>query len=259
MNNANIELVADVAAQLAGMILANGGETSRAEETAGRIASAFDCHMDVIALPTGLTMTVSRDSARASTIIRVGQQRVDLNMLEKVNAISRELTEGRKTLPQAREELKKLKNLSPPKDIISVLAAGGSAAMFSLMFGGGWFEFVTAGAVCALIQILLNALPESTGTTLKCFITGVLSAALALAACTLKDDANVSLAVWSITMPHLPGLAFTNGIRDAMHGDMVSGGARLTDAVMRALVLAGGAGMVIWCYLRLGGVSAWLM
>ncbi|MBQ8953922.1 MAG: threonine/serine exporter family protein, partial [Clostridia bacterium] len=102
-------------------------------------------------------------------------------------------------------------------------------------------------------------LPDQAGMSLSCLIGGFLSAALALAAASLCGRGNVSLIIWSIMMRQLPGLAFSNGIRDSMRGDMVSGGARVSDAVMRAVVLAGGAGIAMWCYLRLGGAATWLM
>ena len=85
----------------------------------------------------------------------------------------------------------------------------------------------------------------------------MLIAALTILAVSLVGRGNISLIVWSIMMPLLPGLAFTNGIRDSMHGDMVSGGARISDAVMRAVVLAAGAGVAMWAYIQLGGSVTW--
>lgn len=43
-------------------------------------------------------------------------------------------------------------------------------------------------------------------------------------------------------MPFLPGLALTNSFRDTMAGDLVSGGARLGETMVRAAALAFGAG-----------------
>ncbi|MBO4297581.1 MAG: threonine/serine exporter family protein [Clostridia bacterium] len=248
------------AAQLAAsLILENGGETYRAEETAGRIGQAFGCNMDIIALPTGLTMTVAKGGESASSIARISRRTVDLSKLEAVNAVSRALTAHSIDLDEGAKRLEKIRDAKTPGGWGSVLAAGGSAAMFAVMFGGGWFEFLVAGLVSAAIQALLIFVPDQGGVPLGCLLGGFLAAALALVAASVCGRGNVSLIVWSIMMPQLPGLAFTNGIRDSMRGDMVSGGARITDAVMRAVVLAGGAGVAMWCYLRLGGAATWLM
>jgi uncharacterized membrane protein YjjP (DUF1212 family) len=39
-------------------------------------------------------------------------------------------------------------------------------------------------------------------------------------------------------MPFLPGLAFTNGVRDYMAGDLLSGNSRIAEAALFALSIA---------------------
>ena len=253
-----MQRVVSVAKEAASLILANGGETYRAEETASRIGRAFGYDMDIIAFPTGLTMTVSKDGESASSIARVRSRTVDLTKLEQVNGVSRALASHEMTLEAAEQTLGAIARAKGPGGWRSVLAAGGSAAIFAVMFGGGWFDFLIAGLVGAAVQVALLRIPEQAGSSLGCLIGGFLAAALALAAAAICGRGNISLVIWSIMMPQLPGLAFTNGIRDSMRGDMVSGGARVSDAVMRAVVLAGGAGIAMWCYLRLGGAATWL-
>ena len=254
-----LQKVVCVAKEAASLILANGGETYRAEDTANRIGRAFGYDMDIIALPTGLTMTVSKGEESASSIARVRSRTVDLTRLERVNSVSRALANHEMTLDEAARTLRDIAEAKSSGGWSGILAAGGSTALFALMFGGGWLEFIIAGLVGAVVQAVLIRMPEQGASSLSCLIGGFLAAALALAAATLCGGGNVSLIIWSIMMPQLPGLAFTNGIRDSMRGDMVSGGARVSDAVMRAVVLAGGAGIAMWCYLRLGGAVTWLM
>ena len=257
-----MERIEDIceAAKLASVIvLASGGETYRAEETADSIGRAFGCEMEIVALPTGLNMTIARDGESLSSTVRVKQRTVDLKKLDEVNGISRALYAGAMPLDEARRRLKALHLPSPGSRVRRALLAGGSAAMFAVMFGGGWFEFLVAGLVSCLVQTVLEFIPDRDSMSLSCLVAGFLSAALALTAYTLRGGGSAGLVIWSIMMPYLPGLAFTNGIRDAMRGDMVSGGARLTDALMRAVVLASGAGIAIGCYLQLGGASSWLI
>ena len=255
----SLRKVTEIAELASGIILASGGETSRAEETAVSIGRAFGCDVDIIALPTGLTMTVSRDDASLSVISRVRRQSVDLEKLDGANAVSRALCDGTMTPDEAYGRLLVIKKERQTSAVMHALFAGGSAALFALMFGGGWFEFIVAGTVTMIVQAVLRWIPDRDSMTLGYLVSGFLSAALALAAFTVKGGGNVGLCIWSIMMPYLPGLAFTNGIRDSMRGDMVSGGARLTDALMRSVVLACGAGVAIGCYLQLGGAASWLI
>ena len=87
-----------VARKAAGLVLLSGGETYRAEETARHIAEAFGWHMDIIAFPTGLTMTVTRGEESASSIMRISDRTTDLSRLERVNAISRAVSDRKMTL-----------------------------------------------------------------------------------------------------------------------------------------------------------------
>ena len=55
-------------------------------------------------------------------------------------------------------------------------------------------------------------------------------------------------------MPLLPGLSLTNAIRDTVVGDLVSGTARFTEAVIVAGSLAAGVAVGLSVYINLGGV-----
>ena len=237
--NGDMQQIIAVVRLASGLILANGGETYRAEETAVRIGNAFGYHMDIIALPTGLTMTLSDGESNASSIVRVSERTTDLLKLEQVNDISRRLAAHDMTLEEAGRQLKEISERPRPS------------------LGGGLIEFIVAGIIGALVQLTISRLPDQEGLPLSCLVGGFMAAALTILAVSLVGRGNISLIVWSIMMPLLPGLAFTNGIRDSMHGDMVSGGARISDAVMRAVVLAAGAGVAMWAYIQLGGSVTW--
>ena len=257
--NEEMHQVIAVARMAASLILSNGGETYRAEETAVHIGRTFGFDIDVIALPTGLTMTVRRGEESATSIARVSSRTTDLARLERVNAISRALESREMKLNDAELELKRIARPSPARVALSAAAGGGSAAMFALMFLGGWFDMLAAGLISAAVQVALRFLPDQEGMPLTCLIGGFLAAALSLALVTLCGMGDADRIILSNMMPLLPGLAFTNGIRDSMHGAMVSGGARLCDAVMRAVVLATGAGIAMLGFLRLGGTFTWWM
>ena len=255
--NGDIQQIITVVRLASGLILANGGETSRAEETAVRIGNAFGYDMDIIAFPTGLTMTLNDETNSASSIVRVNERTTDLLKLDQVNDISRRLAEHTMTLDEACRKLREIGERPKPSLAGSVAAAGGTAACFGIMFGGGLVEFFVAGVIGALVQLTISFLPDQEGLPLSCLVGGFMTAALTILAVSLLGTGNINMIVWSIMMPLLPGLAFTNGIRDSMHGDMVSGGARISDAVMRAVVLAAGAGVAMWAYIQLGGSVTW--
>ncbi|MFA6947876.1 MAG: threonine/serine exporter family protein, partial [Eubacteriales bacterium] len=103
-------------AKKAGMlILENGGETFRAEETVMRICrTAGYTASETIALPTGLFITLSRGSEAerqigcrcADTVVgRVKKRTVDLSRLEQTNAVARLYTGGEISAEEAYRRL----------------------------------------------------------------------------------------------------------------------------------------------------------
>ena len=54
-------------------------------------------------------------------------------------------------------------------------------------------------------------------------------------------------------IPLVPGVPFTNGIRDIADGDYISGAVRLLDAMLVFLCVAIGVGVIFIAYHRLWG------
>ena len=54
-------------------------------------------------------------------------------------------------------------------------------------------------------------------------------------------------------LPLVPGIAFTNGIRDLADGDYISGAVRLLDAILVFVCVAIGVGVVFMLYHRVFG------
>ena len=65
----------------------------------------------------------------------------------------------------------------------------------------------------------------------------------------------VGLALGAVgaVLPLLPGLAMTVAIRDTMRGDLVSGVARIAEALLVAACVAVGVGAVLGLWLKIGG------
>ena len=239
--------VARVARLAAQLMLGNGGETYRAEETARHICRAFGYESEAIAFPTGIMLSVAGEK---SLMGRVPRRLVDFSKIDRVNAISRELASGARSLDEAEAELTALAARPPRKWLWQSLIAAGSSAMFALTFGGAPFDLAAAGASAFLAQTVAGQLRDEAGLPLISMLGGFLTALVALIMTTVFSLGDVNLIIISGLMPLLPGLAITNAIRDAMRGDLVSGMARAGEALIRAVVLAAGAGL---------SISAWML
>lgn len=269
---------------LAGMlILENGGDTHRAEETAERIcAAAGRPGSDVLALPTGIMITIApycgekeapdsagksaghpvaccstpggESDAPVSLIRRVKKRTINLTKLERVNRAARAFTDGKATLSDTLQALREIDSMPKANKYFSALCSGLSCGLFSLLFGGGWFELLVS-LVCGLtVQFIASSFKR---TSIFHFavslIGGIVIAMLAVIAVTVAGTGDINIIIIGSLMNLLPGLAMTNAIRDAMTGDLVSGVARLADVLIIALSLAGGVAIVLSVFISLGG------
>jgi uncharacterized membrane protein YjjP (DUF1212 family) len=188
-----------------------------------------------------------------SLIGRVPRRQVDFSRIERVNAISRELASGARSLDDAEAELAALAARPPRSWLWQSLIAAGSSSMFALTFGGAPFDLAAAGASAFLAQTVAGQLRDEAGLPLISLLGGFLTALMALVLTEAFRMGDVNRIIISGLMPLLPGLAFTNAIRDAMRGDLVSGMARAGRALIRAVVLAAGAGLSISAWMLLRG------
>ena len=79
--------------RVAGMILENGGETYRAEDTVLHMSRACGfSDPQTLALPTGVFLSVIYGGETYSTMVRVVKRTINLGILNKVNNLSRRFT-----------------------------------------------------------------------------------------------------------------------------------------------------------------------
>ena len=195
-------------------------------------------------LVTGETMGYNEDGLyQAASVIKLPIYAVIMKLAH----------EGKLSLSEAEAELNAIDRMKRITRLQEIGAAGGSAGFFALMFGGNWFDLLAAGVCGALAKAVLGLLPDEDGMPVTSAVAGFMAAILGHALSKYTGMGNVDRIIVSTLMPFLPGLAFTNGIRDGMNGDLISGNARIGDAITRAIVLAGGAGAGLWLWMRLTG------
>ena len=232
--------------QLAGrLIMENGGETYRVEETITRMGRAFGLdHVESFAVPSGLFVSYRRaDGDTETAVMRVHKGSTNLSRVDAVNAVSRQVEHGDLTCEEALQRLQAIERRPPAltKPLL-VLGAAVSAAGFTLMFGGGAEHAARAAAVAALVQWISWLLERFRIHALVSTLLGsLLSTLLPMAFQRMTGLGMVDAIVAGALMPLLPGLAMTNAVQDAMRGDMISGLSHGLSAILTATLVAGGA------------------
>ena len=249
----------DIAVGAGALVLENGGETYRAEDTIVHVAAALGAaRPSAFVTPTVIMFSYVDEAGGHHTYMRrIFRRGTHLNRLSQINALSRRLDlHGREVNPKLLENLLRRIETSAchPRPLV-VLAAGCSSLFFTLLFCGSAADALYAFAAGVVLRLLLLAL-EKTSAGQNGFMLSLLSGA-----CAAATSECGALLPWHIVpatvlmgtiMQVVPGLALVNGIRDIISGDFVSGGARLLDACMIAAGLSVGAvtGMLLFRLVR---------
>lgn len=225
------------------IILESGGETYRAEETVEKMCQGLHIpHVEVLALPTGLMLTLmTEDGASVSRIVRVRHRSTDLKRVDDCNAVSRQVAAGQMNAGEALEKLGEI-HCAPALRLPWMVPVGAlSAASFTIMLGGGWLDFCVSFVCGAVVQLALPVLSRRRMPgMLGGLVVGFLITLITMVSTLFSSAINIEPIISGAVMPMLPGLATTNAIRDTIRGDLVSGGARFTEALLTAVMLAAG-------------------
>ena len=234
------------ALQLAGkIIMENGGETYRAEETINRMGGGFGLQeVDSFAVPSGLFITYrGADGLPVTSVKRVRREGRNLTRVDEVNRVSRMVSSGKTDPHQALLRLREIEAMPGAFPALWCMpAAFLCASGFTALFGGNLTAIGVAGVVAALVQGMESILRRvrSRGlaaSVLGGMLTSLMPGLLALVLPSLQTELVIAGAV----MPLVPGLAMTNAVQDTMRGDMVSGLSHGAQAILTAFLIAGGA------------------
>lgn len=236
-------------ASLAGkIILENGRETYRVEETIKRISESYgisDCESFVT--PTGIIISASSDYDKAiSKVIRIHSRSVNLNKVNRVNSLSRDIKKEALTLQELSYRLEKIEEEKPYNKSTIVLFSSVAAGLFTLLFGGSYREFfisIIGGALIKTMSIIFSKYKVN-----DFFINvfgGALSAFIALCFASMGFVPSIDKIIIGSIMLLAPGLAITNAIRDTIYGDYLSGLSRGLEAFLVAVAIAIGSGTMI--------------
>ena len=246
MGKQSDEEVLDLALMAGHILLENGAEIYRVEETIDRICGYYGVNSEnAFVLSNGIFLTAG--SARESFFAKVQHIPVSgthLNKVAAVNQLSREIVEGRHTIQEAYRILEEIRTMPGKKRWMQTLASGVGSAAFCIFFGGTFGDSLAAFAagICLYLYVLWLSVPH-----LSKIVGNIGGGALVTVVCCLLYlmgvGENLNFMMIGTIMPLVPGVAFTNSIRDVADGDYISGSVRMLDALLVFFCIAIGVGI----------------
>ncbi len=249
--------VMETAMRAGRLLLGHGAEIFRVEETIYRICRHYGVHScSAFVLSNGIFLTAgSKEEPGYSAVRHLPSWETRLDKVAAVNQLSREIEEKDYTLEEVNRRLDQIQAMPGRSGISQILAAGIACACFGFLFGGDWgvvlSDFLT-GAI--LYMFVLTA-----GPSLSKITNNILSGALITICCIAFYRIGLAGELRPLLMgailPMVPGIPFTNGIRDLADGDYISGSVRMLDAILVFMSLGAGGGVAFLLYhYVLGGV-----
>lgn len=232
------------------IMMKSGAEIYRVEDTVTRICKACRIpYVEAFATPTGIFLSLDAghaDSEMNTFIKRIRGSRIDLERISRINQFSREFTA---TDMSVEEGLQRLRQIDRDKEFSffwRVLGAGLIASFFTAMLGSSGMDFIASLLIgilsyCATLvfeRLKLNAFVNVFCSCMLAALLSVISTGLGL------GDHRDLIIIGSIMM-FLPGVSITNAVRDFLSGDSLSGLARAAEAIMTAVAIAAGVGVVL--------------
>lgn len=234
------------------LLLSNGAEAMRVEDTVTRLCRAYgfsDIH--IFSIPSSIVLTVKTETGRFLTMTRrVRQRGTDLGCVARVNALSRRLCKTPLPAEQVSTAIAAILPRPMPLFLHIALYALVSA-VFSTFFGGtAWDAVAAAGSGVLLSFAVLGMQKLRLNEVFSAFACSMLTGtgAAALTACGVGEHLDQIL-IGNI-MLLIPGLAFTASLRDMISGDTISGLLGLCEAVLKALAIAAGFGAALLLFGR---------
>ena len=244
----NINKTANTAMLAGEILLISGTEVFRIEDTMNHILdSASGAKHNVMVMSTGINLTLSNSEGVVTMTNRVRERATNLNHICLVNTISRRLGEGKINIDQAYRSLREIKELVLYPPLLKYSLYTVSSLLFTILFNGSFIECISAffvGIVLSAVHFFASILGFND------FIVNALSTFfLTLSAILLKKfvflNMNIDPVVISGLTPLVPGVAFSNSMRDIFNGDYISGTARMLESIVTALGLAVGVGSAV--------------
>ena len=234
-------LLVDMATELGYELAMSGAETFRVEDSIHRVLKTYGIESEIFAITNCLTVSIEAPNGKPLTRMRrIGYHGNNMEAVERYNALSRRICTER---PDAETAIGWLKDTKAACRLYSLpmrlLGDAVGSFGFSLFFGGTVLDGLWA-AVCGIVIGLVSKVTDDLNSN-PFFSTIASSFCMALVAYIVAGlglTDNVDTVIIGALMILVPGLLFTNSMRDIIYGDTNSGINRLVQVILIAVAIA---------------------
>lgn len=234
-------ILLDLATELGYRLAMSGAETFRVEESINLVLKAYGLESEVFAIPNCLHVSIeTQDGVPMTRMRRIGHHGNDLDCVERYSNLSRRIC-SEKPDPQTAMEWLKETEASRVSYGLGMFLLGNflGTAGFAIFFGSNLTDSICAGMCGILVGLIVKFMDglhanQFFRTIIAAFIMAVI--AYGLGAFGIADNADAVIIGTLMTL--VPGLLFTNAMRDIIYGDTNSGTNRIVQVFLIGAALA---------------------
>lgn len=241
--------LAEYIVEIGGTLVAYGCPSYRLEEVIKAVARSDGFEAEALAIPTGLFIEL-RGRGMATPInrmVRVREWGTDLDRLTRVDEIFNDVADDKISIRTGRERLRLLKKEPPRYPLfVQYVAAALASASAAVFFRGKPEEIGVAalmGVAVALFGRILAKNPS--GRFLVELLGGFTAATGAWIMTRLNPHLSREVLVLSGIITIVPGMTLTTGLAELARKNLVSGSARLMEALAAFLLIIFGIALAL--------------
>ena len=254
----NERLLLEAVTTLGYRLAMSGAETFRVEESIIRVLKTYGYQAEAFAIPNCLIVSIITESGNPMTRMRrIGPHGNDLDAVEKYANLSRSICS---LAPTPEEIMSMIQYVDDHRRyyglLMQILGFFLSGFGFCFTFGGSFPDALGAG-MCGLIVLCVDKVMDKLNST-QFFRTIIGAFCMTLFAYFIHHQGvgqNVDATIIGALMLLVPGLLFTNAMRDVMYGDTNSGLNRVVLVLLIAMAIALGAAAALKLSVDLWGLS----
>lgn len=239
------------------LMLANGAEIYRVEESMQRIFRAYGVKTgEIFAIPTCINVTITTPEGKPITLIkRIPARATNLDRVERGNDLCRRVCRNVPDFSEVRRELSAIERRPVYSFYFQILAFALVAFTFTLFYGGSFADGLWSMVCGAAIKVICHYMNRVQANS---FFVNIVASAAAAAIALTAAQFNIMLSTDKIIIGALmnlvPGIAITSFMRDIISGDLMAGIIRFTESMLVATAIAIGAGIALTITRMIWGV-----
>lgn len=229
------------------LLLSSGAEIYRAEETMHRIADAMHIKdMDAYVTNRGIFASGNvPGKGIESRIMSVPDKELNIDKIEAVNELSREVCSNRMDLLYLKTSLQNIANMGEQNVAEKILSYFLGAGCFSYAIGTSFRDSLCAAIIGSLVGFyMICSKYRIKSRVLITIIASVLTAVLSHFCVAIGLGSKLSFIIIGAMMDLVPGVAFVNSVREFSQNNFATGQTLLTSALLTCVSMASGVALV---------------